>query len=123
MEWADILLHPAVSEGFCNSVIEAMSMGLPIVATDAGGLPENVKDGETGLIVPRRDPGAIAEALELLARNPALRQRMAEAGQHRVRRLFRLQDQVDAFIGFYDEVAGHPENNERTVPQGARSAG
>jgi colanic acid/amylovoran biosynthesis glycosyltransferase len=118
MAWADVFLHSAISEGFCNSVIEAMSMGLPVVASDAGGLPENVQDGETGLIVPRRDARAIAEALVMMARNPTLRERMSAAGKHRVRRLFRLADQVDAFISFYQDVA---RCAARTVETAARA--
>ena len=56
MLWADVFLHAAVSEGFCNAVIEAQAMMLPVVCSDAGGLSENVVDGETGFVVPRRDP-------------------------------------------------------------------
>jgi len=78
---ADIFLHAAVSEGFCNAVMEAQAMAMPVVCTDADGLPENVADGETGFIVPRRNAAALAEKLATLARDPALRRHIGEAGR------------------------------------------
>src|SRR5262249_28366776 len=59
MLWADIFLHSAVSEGFCNAVMEAQAMSLPVVCSDADGLPENVENGKTGYVVPRRNPQAL----------------------------------------------------------------
>jgi len=128
MQSADVLLHSAVSEGFCNAVIEAQSMELPVVCTDADGLRENVADGETGFVVPRRDPEALAAKLEVLARDPALRQRMGKAGRKRVLMNFRLSDQLDRLEDFYRQVlngvradAGREESAE-PPPKAARSA-
>ncbi len=101
---ADIFLHSAVSEGFCNAVMEAQAMGLPVVCTDAGGLPENVVDGVTGFVVPRRDPHALADKLALLARDPELRQRLGCAGRQRVLERFRLEDQLAKFEALYRQV-------------------
>lgn len=101
---ADIFLHSAVSEGYCNAVVEAQSMGLPVVCTDADGLSENVVDGVTGFVVPRRNPVALAERLAILARDPALRQRMGEAGRQRVREHFRIEDQITKFEVLYRSV-------------------
>lgn len=106
MAWADVFLHPAVSEGFCNAVIEAQAMRLPVVCSDAGGLPENVADGETGFVVPRRDAQALAAKLALLAGDPDLRLRMGLAGRERVLRCFRLEDQLSAFERLYRELLG-----------------
>lgn len=104
MLWADIFLHPAVSEGFSNAVMEAQAMALPVVCTDADGLPDNVVDGKTGYVVPRRNPQALAEKLIRLAQNPALRQRMGQAGRQRVLTYFRLEDQNAAFEQLYRQV-------------------
>jgi colanic acid/amylovoran biosynthesis glycosyltransferase len=104
MERADVFLHSAVSEGFCNAVMEAQAMELPVVCTDADGLPENVADAETGFVVSRRDPAALADKLEILSRDPALRRRMGKAGRKRVLEKFRLADQVDRFESFYRQV-------------------
>ncbi len=109
MEWADVFLHAAVSEGFCNAVIEAQAMALPVVCTDAGGLPENVGDSETGFVVPRRDPQALAGKLALLARDPTLRSRMGAAGRNRVCSHFRTGEQIKAFDYFYQSLLSSEE--------------
>jgi colanic acid/amylovoran biosynthesis glycosyltransferase len=98
--WADVLLHNAVSEGFCVSALEAQATGLPVVATDADGLPENVLDGRTGLIVRRRDASAAMQALLRLARDPALRRRLGEAGPVRAAKLT-YDDQLDRYESLY----------------------
>jgi colanic acid/amylovoran biosynthesis glycosyltransferase len=111
LAWSDVLLHAAVSEGFCNAVIEAQAMGLPVVCTDADGLPENVADGLTGFVVPRRDPDAMAEKLAVLVRDLGLRRRMGSAGRRRVVERFRLCRQLELFAGFYGRVLdGNPES-------------
>jgi colanic acid/amylovoran biosynthesis glycosyltransferase len=108
MLWADVFLHSAVSEGFCNAVLEAQAMQLPVVSSDADGLPENVQDGVTGLIVPRRNPVAAAESLACLAADPALRRTMGRAGRERVAHYFQLPDQIAAFNEFYRTMTnGH----------------
>lgn len=106
LEWADVFVHGAVSEGFCNAVIEAQAMRVPVVTSDADGLGENVEDGITGFLTPRRDPAAMAERLALLARDPDLRLRMGAAGRDRVLRSYRLPDQIDAFDRLYRQVLG-----------------
>ncbi len=104
MLWADVFLHAAVSEGFSNAVMEAQAMEVPVVCADAGGLAENVEDRITGFVVPRRNPEALAEKLEVVARDPDLRRRMGLAGRRRVLEKFRLEDQLDRFESFYGDV-------------------
>lgn len=106
MEWADVFVHAAVSEGFCNAVLEAQAMELPVVCSDADGLPENVAHGITGFVVPRRHPKEMAERILELASDSELRRKMGEAGRERVSRLFRVEDQIRAFEEFYARVAG-----------------
>ncbi len=101
---ADVLLHTAVSEGFCNAVLEAQAMCLPVVCSDADGLAENVADGITGFVLPRRQTAVFAEKLALLAQNPELRQRMGIAGRQRVRDHFRIENLIDQFETFYNQV-------------------
>lgn len=106
MLWADVFLHAAVSEGFCNAVIEAQAMGLPVVTSDADGLPENVQDTITGYVVPRRNSAVMAEKLIELARNTTLRQQMGTAGQARVRQKFDLDSQIEKFNQLYLSLLG-----------------
>ncbi len=103
---ADVFLHPAVSEGFGNAVLEAQAMALPVVCSDADGLAENVADGLTGFVAPRRDPAALAEALARLAADAALRRQMGAAGRERAQACFRPAAQIAAFDRFYRESAG-----------------
>lgn len=104
LAWADVFLHSSLSEGFCNAVLEAQAMGLPVVCTDAGGLAENVADGVTGFVVPRRDPKALAKKMVLLAENSDLRKRFGLAGIERVRSLFTIEKQLDAWEEFYKDL-------------------
>ncbi|KAA3654351.1 MAG: colanic acid biosynthesis glycosyltransferase WcaL [Chloroflexi bacterium] len=110
MRWADAFLHASVSEGFCNAVLEAQATKLPVVCSDAGGLPENVVDGETGFVVPRRNAPALADKLMQLAVNPKLREQMGTAGQSRVQTHFRLEGQISSFERFFRQVMASNAN-------------
>lgn len=101
---ADLLLHPSVSEGFANAVLEAQAMEVPVVVTDAEGLSENVADGVTGYVVPRRDPAALAQRVLELAADPARRRQLGEAGRVRATERFDPGRQLDAWVAFFDEV-------------------
>ncbi len=105
---SDVMLHAAVAEGFCNAVIEAQAMELAVITSDAGGLPENVENGVTGFVVPRRDPDALAAKLIALARDPELRLRLGRAGRERAIARFDLDRQAEAFISLYRELAMRP---------------
>ena len=104
MACSDVLLHASLTEGVPNVVIEAMASGLAVVTTDCGGVREAVRDGVDGLVVPVRDAGVLARALERLARDPALRRRMGEAARSRVESHFTLDAQVERFLGLYASV-------------------
>lgn len=80
---ADAYVVSSVSEGVSRAAQEAMAMGLPVVTTDAGGMPELVADGEVGFVVPRRDPRALADAFDALARDPRRRAVMGERARER----------------------------------------
>lgn len=106
MEWADVFVHAAVSEGFCNAVLEAQAMELPVVCSDADGLPENVVHGVTGFVTRRRHPREMAERIVELAGDAEQRRRMGKAGRERVEKHFRVEDQIRAFEAFYQRVMG-----------------
>lgn len=105
---ADVMVHAALDEGFCNAVIEAQAMALPVVTSDSGGLPENVEHGVTGYVVRSRDTAAMAARIVELARDPALRASLGAAGRARALARFDLQDQANAFVALYRELAALP---------------
>src|SRR5829696_1962180 len=84
----DVFVMSSVTEGLGTSLLDAMACGRPVVATNVGGIPEVVIDGETGLLVPPRDPGAMAAALARLLADRSLRDRMGTAGLARVQSTF-----------------------------------
>ena len=85
---SDIFTLPSHREGMPRSIIEAMMTGLPVVATDIRGAREEVVEGETGFLVPVRNPVALGAALAKLATDPALRARMGAAGRIRALNLY-----------------------------------
>ena len=81
-------------DGLPTVLIEAMAMGVPVVATPVTGIPELVEDGVTGLLAPERDPSALARAIERLLGNEHLAQRLAGAARGRIEESFDLQQNV-----------------------------
>jgi glycosyltransferase involved in cell wall biosynthesis len=101
----DVLALPSWTEGLPMTVLEAMAHGRPVVATPVGGTPEVVADGETGLLVPPRDPEALAAALRRLLADPDLRRRMGEAGRRRVAEQFTADRMAERVLELYERVA------------------
>lgn len=100
-------------EGVPKALIEAAACGRPIVATDMPGCREIVRDGENGLLVPPRDPGSLADAIERLITAPALRLRMGHSGRERVLREFSEQHVIDQTLDLYQgllDPADHRTN-------------
>ncbi|MBL7683099.1 MAG: glycosyltransferase family 4 protein [Flavipsychrobacter sp.] len=104
LKQAHIFVHPAISEGFSNAVLEAQAMGLPVVCTDADGLAENIADGVTGFIVHKWDEHAIATKLEMLWNNRDMMKAMGNAGIGRVQNYFTIEKQIAAFKAFYQKL-------------------
>jgi glycosyltransferase involved in cell wall biosynthesis len=101
----DVLALPSWTEGLPLVVLEAMASARAVVATPVGGTPELVQDGETGLLVPPRDPDALAAALRRLLADADLRRRLGEAGERRVRAEFTLDAMCARVLAIYDELA------------------
>jgi glycosyltransferase involved in cell wall biosynthesis len=92
-------------EGLGTSLLDAMALSKPTVASDTGGIPEVVSHGETGLLVPPRDPRALASAIVKLLKDPERRERMGQAGLARVRRLFSADRMVEQTLDVYRKYA------------------
>jgi len=80
----DIYFQPSHYEGLCITVLEAMAAGKPVVASTAGEIPRNVRDGKEGYIADPEDVDAFVDAIEELADDPALRSRIGDSGRERV---------------------------------------
>lgn len=94
---ASVFCLPSEQEGFGIVFLEAMASGLPVVSTSAAAIPEVVPDGEAGLLVPPRDPIALAEALLRLLQDPGLRSRLRDAGRVHARR-YGWEQVADRFL-------------------------
>ncbi len=101
---AELFVMSSVTEGLGSAVLDAMALGLPVVGTRAGGIPEAVEDGVTGLLVPPGRADALAEAIVRMLNDPAARQRMGEAGRARVEAEFGVDRLVEGTLATYRHV-------------------
>ena len=91
MREIDISVLPSLSESFSNSLLESMANGLPVVATNVGGNPEVVSDGENGVLVAPADPAALSRAIAQLLESPDLRRRLGQAAREKVAREYSIE--------------------------------
>jgi len=109
----DIFMMPSLDEGFGLAALEAMAAGLPVIASEAGGLCELVLDGETGWLVPPANPGGLALRARALILDRQMREAMGIAGRQRALRQFPLSRMTEQTIAVYDGLfarereAGH----------------
>jgi glycosyltransferase involved in cell wall biosynthesis len=108
----DVFVMSSVTEGLGTSLLDAMACGKPVVATRAGGIPEVVEDGLTGLLVPTRDPEEMAAAIVRLLNDAALRRRMGEAALLSVRERFSVERMVLDTLRVYQRVAMHEHRED-----------
>ncbi len=100
----DVFVHPSWAESFPYVVLEAMSLGRPIVASDVGGIGEALADGSSGLLVPSRDAEALSLALIAMLDDRDRRAAMGAAARRRAEEQFSLQAMVDRLVRVYDEL-------------------
>jgi sugar transferase (PEP-CTERM/EpsH1 system associated) len=99
----DVFALSSFTEGVSLTLLEAMAMERPIVATNVGGNPEVVVDGVTGFLVPPKESQKMADAIVKLLHNPELAQKMGEAGRRRVEEKFSLERMVKEYKDLYEE--------------------
>ena len=105
MRTLDVFVLPSFAEGTSKSVIEAMAHGLPIITTYVGGSPDLLTP-DTGILVPPGDSAALADAMQCLASDPALRKRMGEAARARYLKLFAPEAVLSMLVTTYSRLAG-----------------
>jgi glycosyltransferase involved in cell wall biosynthesis len=108
----DVFVLSSDSEGLSVTLLEAMAQRLPVVATAVGGNPEVVVEGETGLLVPRRAPEALAGAVAALLADPDRRRALGGAGRRRVEAHFSRLRMLREYQALYQEVS----DSNRRVP-------
>lgn len=112
LEQAGQFVLSSVSEGIALTLLEAMAAGLPVVATNVGGNREVVVQGKTGLLVPPRDPQAMADAMLSLMADPTKARSLGRAGRERVARDFSLEATVQAYEALYLRLIRQRLGNE-----------
>jgi glycosyltransferase involved in cell wall biosynthesis len=131
---ADVVVLPSIPtksgrrEGIPVALMEAMAMGLPVVASAISGIPELVESEHTGLLVPPRDPSALADALQRLIQNREMGHLMGQAGREKVirrfdlgtntKQLLRLILAIDGQRGFSEESLGTPATSPSPARRG-----
>jgi glycosyltransferase involved in cell wall biosynthesis len=100
----DLVVHPAYREGMGVSLLQASLAEVPIVATLVGGIPEAVKDGLTGLLVPPKDPERLAEAIIELLKDPERRRQFGQSGRQWVEEGFSAERMVEGNLAVYEEL-------------------
>ncbi len=114
-----VFAHPSWSESFPYVILEAMSLGLAIVASDVGGVGEAVVDGESGLLVPARAEHALADALSAMLDDRDGATRMGEMAQRQANRRFTLTAMTDGMADVYSEVAPQRPKTGMRMPSGS----
>jgi glycosyltransferase involved in cell wall biosynthesis len=110
---ANVFTLPAIvdskgdTEGLGVVLIEAMELGLPIVASNVGGIPDVVIDGETGILVPEKDPEALASAYKRLAAEPGLIKQLLAGAQKRINECFTWDGIIERQIAVYNRYHSH----------------
>jgi len=116
--FSDVVIYPTIGEEPFGLVpVEGMACGKPVVVTRSGGMVESVVDGETGFIIPKRDPAALAEKLLLLLRDKDLAARLGRQGRARATQVFSCERMTRETVELYR--AALARGRERAVARGA----
>lgn len=101
---SDLYLHAARGDTFPNVVLEALACGTPVIATGVGGIPEQIKDGETGFVVPPRDSYTMAMKILNLLEDSQARKRFSFTAVEDVKRRFGLDQMIDGYLKYYQDA-------------------
>lgn len=111
----EVFVHPSWAESFPYVILEAMSLGRAIVASDVGGISEAIVDGTSGVLVPARDDSALSRTLTQLLDNAELRRRLGRAARLRQREQFTTANMIAGVASIYRETAGRRHSGKRGV--------
>jgi glycosyltransferase involved in cell wall biosynthesis len=111
----DIFVLPSLSEGLSSAILTAMAASLPVIATNVGGIPELICDGENGLLVPPGDPISLAEAIQTLADDPGECWRMGQEGRARMEERFTIERKILETEALCSSFLGNPTSVSQTA--------
>ncbi|MGD8448560.1 MAG: glycosyltransferase family 4 protein [Desulfobacterales bacterium] len=103
---ADLFVMSSVQEGLGTAVLDALALGRPVVAANSGGIPEIIKDGESGVLVSPADPKSLSEGIIRMLTHDELAKRVAKTGQSMVKQKFTIDTMVDGNIDVYRQILG-----------------
>jgi L-malate glycosyltransferase len=115
----DVFVLCSVTEGLGTSILDAMAASRAVVGTAAGGIPEAIEHGVTGLVVPPQHPTELADAIIAVLKDPARRSRMGDAGLARARAHFTVDRMVDETLAAYEAAVGRPRAGDTGDPRPA----
>lgn len=118
-----VLVVPSLSEGAPLVVLEAMAAAVPVVASAIGGIPDQIRHDEEGLLVPPGNDAALAAAVLSLLEDPALARRYGEAARRKMEQEFQFEEMVDRIEGIYQRVSPHHRPLSGPVPSSPRDRG
>jgi glycosyltransferase involved in cell wall biosynthesis len=104
-----------ITDGIPNVLVEAMAIGVPVISTTVAGVPELIEDERTGLLVPERNPAALAKAIERLLKNPHWRQELARRARDTVRERFDRSKNVQELVRIF---ASQSQRSEKGLDRG-----
>jgi glycosyltransferase involved in cell wall biosynthesis len=104
LQAADIFALPSLGEGLSNALLEAMSTGLPVIATDVSGSQDLVRTGDTGILVPAGDVVLLTRACEILFLNAELRNECGQRARQRIQQSYSLTEMVRRYIELYNSI-------------------
>ena len=113
---SDVFVLPSHREGFPMVIVEAMAAGLPVISTPVGAIPEVVRDGIDGFLVPVGDTAALEDRLNSLVSNATLRIQMGESGRARVHALYAIEHVIQQLSDLYRGLASNPAVARKSVP-------
>lgn len=111
---ANIYVHAAKADTFPNTILEALACGTPVVATNIGGIPEQIDNGITGFLVPPGNAEAMASSIKTLLDSPSLQQQMGEQAEQMARQRFDAVRMVNEYLGWYHDILSC-EHDHRTI--------
>jgi len=122
---ADIFVLPSLEDNLPNTMLESLACGTPVVAFSTGGIPDAVRDGETGFLAPCGESEALAMHILDLIQNPGLTRRMGREGAALMQREFNLRLQVDRYFSLFSQVAAENRNRRKIgevglIPPGSK---